>query len=107
MNGPAFGEASLGALVSAIVGSVGGLFALRIAPAIIFKNPALLFSTPLLSLGCWVIGGIIGWLIGGQLGPRLSHRFANARLEYVGGVIGGLVPPVLFGLLGWYMVTPH
>lgn len=107
MRRPSFAEANMGALVGAIVGATGGLFAVGIAPAVIDRNVALLFDTPILGLICFTISGPLGWLIGGQLGPRLGDRFDPRRAEVVGGVLGGLVPVTLIALWGWYMVTAH
>ncbi len=107
MNRPSFAAASMGALVGAIVGATGGLFALGIAPALISRNIALLFGTPILGLICFFISGMFGWLIGGQIGPRLGNKFEPSSAEVVGGVLGGLVPVTLIALWGWYMVTGH
>ncbi len=97
----------MSALVGAIVGATGGLFAVGIAPAVIGRNLALLFETPILGLICFFISGTFGWLIGGQIGPRLGAKFDPRRAEVVGGVLGGLVPVTLIALWGWYMVTPR
>jgi hypothetical protein len=97
----------MGALAGAIVAAVGGLFAIGIAPAVLARNLALLFGTPILSLICWVVSGPVGWLIGGQIGPLLGEKFRTRRAEVVGGALGGMVPVVLIALWGWYMVTPH
>jgi hypothetical protein len=107
MRKPSFGETNLGALVGAMVGSVGGLFAVGIAPAIVGRSLALLFSTPILSLASWIISGCLGWAIGGQLGPRLGALLRSSRGEVIGGVVGGLIPVVSIALWGWYMVMPH
>lgn len=102
-----FGEANLGALSGAIIGSIGGLFAIGVAPAIAFRNLALLFGTPTLGLLCWAVSGALGWLVGGQLGSRLGARFNSPRAEVIGGILGGLMPTVLVGLWGWYLIVPH
>ena len=107
MRRPAFAEASMGALMGAIVGATGGLFALGIAPAVIDRNAALLFGTPILGLICFFISGAFGWLIGGQIGPRLGDKFEPRSAEVVGGVLGGLIPVTLIALWGWYMVAPR
>lgn len=101
------GEFNLGALTGAVVGSMGGLFAVGLARAIIGRQLALLFGTPILGLIGFLVSGGVGWLLGSQLGPFLGRRFHSQRLEIVGGAIGGLVPATLIALWGWYMVTPH
>lgn len=104
---PGFGESNMGALAGAIVGAIGGLFAVEFAHAIITRSLAVLFSTPILGLFCWLISGPIGWVIGGQLGPRFGDKFATRRAEVLGGALGGLVPVTIIALWGWYMATPH
>ena len=96
----------MGALIGAIVGAIGGLFAVGIAPALIARNLYLLFAWPLLGLVCWFISGPVGWVIGGQLGPWLGTKFDGRAAEITGGVLGGLVPVTAIALWGWYM-TPH
>jgi len=104
---PGFGEMNLGAVAGAVVGSIGGLFALGVAPAILFRNISLLFGTPMLGLASWIVCLVLGWFIGGQLGPRLGFAFRNARAETIGGAVGGFIPVVLIGLFGWYMAVRH
>src|SRR5262249_49396069 len=89
MRRPSFGEANLGALIGAIVGATGGLFAIGIPPAILLRDPARLFGTPILAVISFLICGCSGWLIGGQLGPRLGEISNSRRGETVGGVLGG------------------
>ncbi len=101
------GEFNLGGLAGAVVGSVGGLFGVGLARAVIGGNLALLFGTPILGMIAFVVSGGTGWLLGSQLGPRLGARFRSQRAEITGGVFGGLVPAILIALWGWYMVTPH
>ena len=105
MRKPTLGETNLGALAGAIVGGVGGLFAVGIAPAILERRIAALFGTPILGLLSWLICLPLGWLLGGQLGPLLGQWFRSPSAEVTGGVIGGLVPVTLIALWGWYMVT--
>ena len=102
---PRLGESNWGALAGAVVGATGGLFAVGIAPAIIAKNPALLFRYPIIGVFGMLVGGPIGWLVGGQLGPRLGEKCDSHRAEIVGGVVGGLVPVAIIALWGWYMKT--
>ena len=102
---PGFGEANWGAMGGAVVGAIGGLFALGVPHAIAGHNVALLVGTPVLSLVSCVIAGLIGWLIGGQTGPRLAQVFHTQRSEIIGGGLGGLIPVLLIALWGWYMVA--
>jgi hypothetical protein len=102
---PGFGEMNLGAIAGAVVGSIGGLFAIGVGPAIASRNIARLFETPILGLVSWVVCLAFGWFIGGQVGPRLGQRFKNERAEIIAGAGAGLIPVVLIGLLGWHMAT--
>jgi hypothetical protein len=102
---PSFGGANMGALAGSIAGAIGGLFALGIGPALISRNAALLFETPILGLASFLISGGLGWIIGGQLGPRLGQRFRFGSGEIIAGSVGGLVPVIALALWGWYMVV--
>lgn len=99
------GEFNLGAIVGAVVGSIGGLFAVSLARAIIGRNAAMLFELPILGLMGWLVSGISGWFLGGWVGPRMGARFHSQRAEMVGGALGGLLPVTLLALWGWYMAT--
>jgi hypothetical protein len=105
MRNPGFGETNLGALAGAVVGAIGGLFAIGIGPAIVGKNLALLFGTPILALISWVVSGLLGWVLGGQLGPRLGEKLDNQKVEVIGGIIAGLVPVILIAWWGWSMAN--
>ena len=106
MSEPPLREYSLSGLVGAIVGSIGGLFAIGLVRAILGRNVALLLSTPILGLASWVVCGGAGWLLGSQIGPRLGERFDSQRAQILAGVIGGLIPVLLVALWAWYM-SPH
>ena len=103
MRTPGFGEANLGAMAGAVVGGIGGLFALGIAPAIIARNPSYLVGTPLLGLGSLLVCGILGWLLGGQIGYRIGDRLRSEKAEIITGGLSGLAPVILMMLLGWYL----
>jgi len=105
MRRPGLGEFNLGASAGAVVGAIGSLFAIGIGPAIVHRNPAKLFGTPILALLCWVAGGIAGWLIGGQVGPRRGLRFSSDRAGLVGGVVGGILPVIVILVWGWRMAS--
>jgi hypothetical protein len=103
MRKPPLGEYNLGALAGAIVGSIGGLFAIGVVRAVLAKNIALLFSTPILGMISWIVCGVLGWLLGGQIGPRLGEKYYSQRAEMLGGALGGLIPVVLVVLWALYM----
>jgi hypothetical protein len=105
MRKPPIGEFNLGALAGAVVGSIVGLFAVGLPPAILAGNPALLFGTPILGLICWVVSGLIAWFLGGQLGPRLGEKFNSQQAEIFGGALAGLIPVTGIALWSWHMVT--
>lgn len=106
MRKPGWGEANLGAISGAVVGGIGGLFALGVAPAIISRNPAYLVQTPILGLASLLVCGILGWILGGQIGYRIGDRLRSERAEIITGGLAGLVPVTLVILFGWYM-TRH
>ena len=93
--------------LGAIVGAIGGLSALDIAPAILTRDPSVFRATPVLSLIRWLVSGGVGWVMGGQLGLRLNERVDHRNAEVAGGILGGLIPIILIALWGWYMVTSH
>jgi hypothetical protein len=105
MRKPAFGEANMGALAGAVIGAIGGLFAIGIGPAIAAQNIRLLVGTPILAIVSLLVCGPLGWIIGGQIGPRLGGKFKTQRAETIGGVIGGLIPVLFVVLFGWYMTA--
>jgi hypothetical protein len=105
MRKPPIGEYNLGALAGAVIGSIGGLFAVGLPPAILARNPALLFGTPILGLISWLVSGVLGWLLGGQIGPRLGEKYGSQQSEIVGGALAGLIPVMSIILWSWYMVT--
>ncbi len=90
-----------------MIGAVGGLFAIGVPPAIIYRNGAALFQTPKVALMCFLISGVIGWYLGGQLGPFVGQRFNNPRAEIIAGCISGLLPVLIIGCLSWYLVAGH
>lgn len=96
---------SLGALVGAGIGAIGGLFAPGIAPAILTRDLAVFRATPTLSMICWVVTGLLGWLLGGPLGLWLNRRFEHRNAEVAGGTAGGLFAISVVALWAWYQVT--
>jgi hypothetical protein len=105
MRKPPVGEFNLGALAGAIVGSIGGLFAIGVVRAILTRNLDLVFSTPILGMISWVVCGLVGWLLGGQIGPRLGETYYSQKAEILAGALGGLLPVLCVALWAWYMST--
>lgn len=96
-----FGRPNYGGMAGAAVGGIGGLFALGLIPAIVSKDPHMIFYTPLLNLICWVISLVVGWFVGGFVGRPLGNKFRSDRAEIIGGIVGGIVPVALIALAGW------
>ena len=105
MRKPGLGEANLGAVAGAVVGGIGGLFAVGMAWAILERDIALLFRTPILNLLSWLVSSPSGWVLGGQIGPRLGELLHSPKAEVAGGIVGGLIPVLAIALWGWYMVA--
>jgi hypothetical protein len=99
---PPLGEYNMGALAGAVVGSIGGLFAIGLVRAILGRNIALLLAMPILGVVSWLVCGIAGWLVGGQIGPRLGEKYYSQRVEILGGALGGVIPVLLVALWAWY-----
>jgi hypothetical protein len=99
------GEYRLSALIGAVVGSIGGLFAIGLVRAIIAHNIILMLRFPILGLVSWVVCGGIGWLLGGLIGSRLGEKFDSQQAEILGGALGGVIPVVLVALWAWYMTV--
>lgn len=107
MRGPTEREGDRGALTGAIVAGVGGLFAMGVARAVIYRDLSLVFRFPMLGTGCLVVCGPIGWFLGGRLGPLLGRRRNSQALEIIGGLLGGLLPVSAVLFLGWYLTVSH
>ncbi len=105
MRKPSLGEYNLGAVGGAVVGSIGGLFAVGLPPAILARNLALLFETPILGLICWIVSGLAGWLLGGQVGPRLGEMYRSQQVEILSGAFVGLIPVAGIRWWSWHMTT--
>jgi len=103
MRKPGWGEANLGAISGAVVGGIGGLFALGIAPAIISRNPAYLVGMPILGLASLAVCGVLGWILGGQIGYRIGDRLRSEKAEIITGGLTGVLPVMFVILFGWYM----
>jgi hypothetical protein len=100
---PPLGEYNMGALAGAVVGSIGGLFAIGVVRAVLGRNIALLLELQKLGLMSFLVCGIAGWLVGGQIGPRLGEKYYSQRMELVGGSLGGVIPVLLVAAWALYM----
>jgi len=107
VNQPSGKRGDLGALAGAIVAGVGGLFAVGVARAVIYKDFSVIFRFPMLGMVCLLLSGPIGWLLGARLGPLLGERFHSRACEITGGIFGGLLPVCAVLFLGWYLAVPH
>lgn len=105
MKKPSIGHLNLAALIGACIGSITGLFAVGIAPAIIEQNARMMLAFPSIGLICFFLGGVAGWIVGGELGPRLGRQTRQQRGQLLGGLIGGALPFAVFALSGWYLHT--
>jgi hypothetical protein len=99
---PSIGEANRSALIGAAIGSIGGLFALGLAPAIMYHSPEWIMRWPKLNLFSFCLCGTVAWLLGGQIGPRLLGIFGLRNGLIIGGIIGGLMPVAGIVAFGWY-----
>jgi hypothetical protein len=98
-------EPNLGALIGTSIGSISGLFAIGIMPAILEKNAGLMIAHPSIGLCCFFLGGACGWLAGGGLGAKLARPPQTQSGYVLGGLIGGSLPFAAFVLLGWFLWT--
>jgi hypothetical protein len=100
-----WGEVNRGALAGLMVGSIGGMFALRLPGAMYYHDLVYLVNTPKLTLICFLLCSAGGWLLGGQIGPFFLNRYHKPQAEYVGGAVSGLLLVTAFLLVGWHFVT--
>lgn len=103
MKPGAIGEPNLAALIGSSIGSITGLFAIGVAPAVMEQNARLMIAYPTIGLLCFIVGGVFGWLVGGLLGSKLSRPRRVQQAHIAGGLIGGSLPFATFVLLGWFL----
>lgn len=105
MNRPPPGELNPGAVAGAIAGSIGGLFAVGLPPAIAARSFGLLFAAPLFALLGWLFSLSIGWGLGGLFGNAVRGKLKNPATELVIGAIGGIIPVVAIMFLSWWFLV--
>lgn len=105
MKRPSFGHASLAAIAGAMVGSMTGLIAVGVVPAIVRHDALYLIKYPTIGMICFFLGGPTGWILGGQLAPLFERSFRYRHSHLIGGIVGGLIPFFLFVCAGWYLWT--
>jgi hypothetical protein len=104
MREPEVGKENVGAVIGAVTGALGGLFAVVLPAAIINKNIQILAAFRGLAIVGFIVCMPIGWFAGGYLSHALERKFGKAG-GIIGGLVGGLLPVTAIALWGWYMAT--
>jgi|ERR1051325_8680844 hypothetical protein len=105
MRKPSFGEANLAAVIGAVTGAMGGLFAVTIPYALRTHDVTALSAARMLGLIGFLVSTPVGWFIAGQIGPRLEGMLSERSAAIVGGILGGLVPVLGFVYWGWRLIS--
>ena len=107
MRNPEFGRPNYGGMAGAVVGGIGGLFALFLVPALWTRNVEWMLQYRLLNFIAWAVSLPVGWCLGWLLGRPLGNWFRSQAAELAGGVLGGLLTIGLVAAYGWYLVTKN
>jgi len=102
MKEPSFGKENLGAVIGAVTGAMGGLFAVAIPLAILTRNFQALSAARTFGLISFLVCTPIGWFAGGYLSHALAKRLSLQKAGILGGIIGGMFPVTGFALWGYY-----
>lgn len=105
MREPSVGKENLGAVIGAVTGAVGGLFAVAIPLAIMTRNIQALAVARKFGVISFLVCVPIGWFAGGYLSYGLGKLFPSKQANIIGGLVGGLFPVTCFVLWGWYLIT--
>ena len=105
MRKPSLGEPNLAAVIGAVTGAMGGLFAITVPYAIRTHDVTALNAARTLGLVGFLVSAPVGWLIAGQIGPRLEGKLGERAAAIIGGVLGGLVPVLGFVYWGWRLIS--
>ena len=92
-------------MIGAVIGAVGGLFAIAIPLAIMTGNVQALSIARKLGLFGFLVSVPVGWFAGGYISHGLEKKMSRKAAGIVGGIIGGMLPVTAIALLGWYLVT--
>lgn len=104
MREPSFGKENLGAVIGAVTGALGGLFAVAIPLAIMTRNLQALSAARSFGLISFLVCTPIGWFAGGSISHALTKRLGAQKAGILGGIVGGLLPVTGFALWGFYMI---
>jgi len=107
MRDPQFGRPNYGGMAGAVVGGIGGLFALFFVPAIITGDIQWVISYRFFNVVAWIVSLPVGWCLGWLIGRPLGNKFRSDRAEMAGGVLGGLLTIGLVAGYGWYFVSRY
>ena len=104
MREPSFGKENLGAVIGAVTGALGGLFAVVIPLAILTRSLQALSAARTFGLISFLVCTPIGWFAGGYISHALANKLGVQKAGILGGLFGGLIPVAGFALWGYYMV---
>ena len=104
MKEPSIGKENLGAVIGAVTGALGGLFAVAIPLAILTRNLQALSAARTFGLISFLVCTPIGWFAGGYISHVLVKRIGEKKAGILGGIVGGLLPVTGFSLWGFYMI---
>jgi hypothetical protein len=104
MREPSFGKENLGAVIGAVTGALGGLFAVAIPLAIMTRNLQALSAARTFGLISFFVCTPVGWFGGGYISHALTKSLGTQKAGILGGIVGGLLPVAGFALWGFYMI---
>ncbi len=107
MREPEFGRPNYGGMAGAVVGGIGGLFALFLVPALLSRDVQWMISFRLYNVLAWIVSLPVGWCLGWLIGRPAGNWLRSQNAEIAGGVLGGLLTVGLVALYGWYFFFKH